>query len=200
MKVYVAVLTIGSIRKELALALLKLMKDSRYKVDLFFHSKRPSETNRNNIVKEFLKSDCDYLLKIDHDTVPLKNPLDLVELGKDVIGCPYPQKVKAGITWLVGMEDKKKEGHFKTYSNGKGLQKVDVVADGCMLIHKRVLERVKEPFMRKWEDGVDVLGSDFYFCEKVRKAGFKVYTHWKYPCSHFKEVDLLWAMSLGANG
>lgn len=192
MKVYVAVLTIGSIRKELSLTLSRLSKDNRVKI--VFHSERPSERNRNQVVKDFLNSDCDYLLKIDHDTVPLRNPLGLIDLDKDIIGLPYPQIKGNDLGWLV--MDKVKDGYKQTKKPRKGLQEVDAVGSGCVLIHRRVLERVEEPFVRKWKDGFPILGLDFYFCEKAKKAGFEVWTHWDYPCSHYKEVDLVWILKL----
>lgn len=194
-KIYIAVLSMGSIRKELSLRLIEMSHDDRFLVKIVFHSLRPASYNRNDIVKQFLKTDCDYLLKIDEDTVPLKNTLDLVNFDKDVIGCPYPQIKDDDLGWLVMRKVKNGYKQMPTDTR-KGLLEVDATGDGVMLIARRVLEKVKIPFERKWKDGVPIKGSDFYFCDKVKDLGFKVWTHWEYPCSHFKEVDLIWILQL----
>jgi len=36
-----------------------------------------------------------------------------------------------------------------------------------------------------------VKGYDFYFCEKAKKEGFKIYAHYDYLAEHYKEVPLL---------
>jgi hypothetical protein len=61
-------------------------------------------------------------------------------------------------------------------------------------VKREVFEALKDkqPFHRKWnDDGTIKLGSDLAFCEKVIEAGFEVWTHLGYPCSHHKELDLL---------
>ncbi len=61
-----------------------------------------------------------------------------------------------------------------------------------MLIHRRVLEhtKMKEPFLRSTVLR-EVISEDLNFCYRARKAGFKVYTHFDYPCGHLKEVEAL---------
>ena len=79
----------------------------------------------------------------------------------------------------------------------RGLLEVDAVGSGVMLIARRVLEKVKIPFERKWNDeGVPIKGLDFYFCDKAKALGFKIFVHWEYLCSHFKKVDLVWILKL----
>lgn len=195
-KVFIAVLNTGNIRVELAHCLIVLSHDKRYQVKITYHNRKPIEENRNQIAKKFLESGYDYLLMIDSDNPPLKNPLDLVELDKDVIACPTPQWRDGDIFWVV-ME--KVDGGYKPVpvSRRNGLQKVDAVGTGCILIARRVLEAVKAPFIRKIdEDGMSQLGLDFYFCEKARNKGFKIWAHWDYPCSHFKEINLVEVLNL----
>ena len=189
-KIYVAVLSLAEVRKELSIRLLEMSHDNRFYVKIKYHGLRPSSFNRNNIVEHFLKSDCDYLITIDNDTVPRKNPLDLVFHDKDIIGLPYPQVKGNEIGWLV-MDKEGDRYRQVNLKNKKGLIECDAVGSGCMLIARRVLEAVVVPFERKWVDGVPVKGHDFYFCDKAKKMGFKVFTHLDYVCSHYKTVDLL---------
>lgn len=187
-KIYIAILDQGWIRRELAPVLAALKSDQRFYIEIRHHSLRPIAYNRNNIVKQFLKTDCDFLLMIDHDNVPCRNPLDLVLLDKDIIGCPYLQ-VKNNETGWMALK-KLKDGYNQVKIKGD-LQEVDAVGTGVILIARRVLEKVKIPFERKWKGGFPLLGLDFYFCEKAKKLGFKIWVHWKYLASHYKEVNLL---------
>jgi len=88
--IYAAILTSGWVRHELAAQLVAFLNDRRYKLELHFSYDRPTPSNRNGIVKRFLKGTANYLLMIDHDTVPYGNPLDFVERDLDVVTFPYP--------------------------------------------------------------------------------------------------------------
>jgi len=183
----------GLMRVELANILIKMSHDKRYSFTVYYPNQQPIDNNRGCIVKHFLESKHDYLLMIDNDNPPIKNPLDLVELDKDVIACPTPQwnstDPKFPIYWVA--MDKVEDG-YKEHKEKKDLQEVDAVGTGCILIARRVLEELEAPFMRKWsEDGVAEVGLDFRFCEKAKEKGFKIYTHYDYPCSHYKELNLL---------
>lgn len=191
-KVLVTVLNQGWIRPELSVALQNIAKDPRVETTIMHTNIRPSESNRNFTCKTMLEEGYDYLLTIDHDNVPLKNPIDLILLGKDVIGMPYPAWNMSDPNfpiYLVAMD--RVEGGYKEHKDKNGLQEVDAVGSGCMIISRKVLEKVKEPFLRKWKDGFAVTGLDFYFCEKAKEKGFKIYCHYDYLVDHFKEISLI---------
>ena len=199
-KVYVAILNQGAIHTGLADFLVKLfLSEGRgvaYDLNLTFPSKKPASHNRNQIVKDFLATDADYLLMIDADIVPTRNPLDLAALDLDVVAAPCPQWNSGDIYWVV--MDKVPGGYRAAPPERRnGLREADAVGTGCILIARRGLEGVKAPFMRRWdEDGLAVLGHDFFFCEKAREAGFKVWAHWDYPCDHFKEGGVIQTLEL----
>lgn len=189
-KVYIAVYSLDTVRADLATVLSLLLRDSRVDVTIFTHSRKPAQHNRNLSVQDFLKTDCDYFMCVDEDIVPPPNVLDLVLLDKDVVGAVCPQW-REGDTYFVVMD--KVEGGYKPVPVDRrgGLQQYDAVGTGCMIIKRKVLEKVKRPFERKWQDGFAVLGLDLYFCEKARAQGFEVWAHWEYQCSHYKTIDLL---------
>lgn len=193
-KVLCVVFEQGWIRPELAKAIILMREDKRVELELQFMSHRPSEVNRNLAVKLMLEGNYDYLLKIDHDNPPLKNPLDLVFYDKDVIACPTPTWNDADPNFPIYFVavNRTNKGDYREHRIKEGLQEVDAVGSGCMLIARRVLEKVKVPFERKWnEDATHAGGLDFYFCEKAKKEGFSIWSHYNYPCSHFKELDLI---------
>ena len=90
-KVLLAILHQGWIRPELSNAIIKIISDNRVELTVIYTDLKPSENNRNFTCKKVLDESFDWLLTIDHDTVPLKNPIDLIFLGKDIIGFAYPQ-------------------------------------------------------------------------------------------------------------
>ncbi len=63
----------------------------------------------------------------------------------------------------------------------------DGVGAGCLLIHKRVFDAIEKPYF-KCNPGT-FIGEDFYFCRKVREAGFKIYLDPSVLCGH-KQRDL----------
>lgn len=191
-KLLVTILNQGYIRPELAEVQSLMLADKRVETKIVHLNMRPSENARNSSVKKMLDEGYDYLLTIDHDTVPLRNPIDLIELGLGVVGFAVPQwniSDPAYPIYFVGMD--RVENGYNEHKKKEGLQEVDAVGSGCLLMSRKVLEAVKEPFVRKWEDGIAVTGLDFYFCEKVKEQGFKVYCHYDYVANHFKEISLL---------
>lgn len=187
--VLIAILNQGWVRPELTNAVALMTHDKRYRCKVYYPSARPNEHNRAEIVKKFLEGDWDYLLMIDSDNPPTRNPLDLVELDLDIVACPTPQLREGQLYWVVMR--RVEDGYQGYLKRQKGLVEADAVGTGCVLIARRVLLEVKEPFMREWVDGFQELGTDFAFCKRAKQKGFCVWAHWDYVCSHFKTVNLL---------
>jgi len=60
------------------------------------------------------------------------------------------------------------------------------------VIKRKVLENIKRPFEDIFdEDGCIINSDDMGFADKCKKAGFEIWTHFDYYCSHYKTVDLL---------
>jgi hypothetical protein len=160
---------------------------------------RPYEDGLHHAVAEFLAGNYDYWLNVDDDNPPRCEPLELRELDLDIIGCPTPMMPQKRILgnapfgWNVfRYAGPSGYGH---HPGGSGLQEVDAVSSGCMLIARRVFEHSslsRGAFARKIDDdGFVCRGTDIAFCERAKDAGFTVFAHWDYPCGHFKTVDLL---------
>lgn len=193
MKVLVSVCNQAWLHKRVVFALLKLQQDPRVTVILPTHT--PYEHALNRVCKDLKEkyTDHDFWLNIDADNPPINNPLDLVDLNKDYIGLPTPvwhDAVKGDQPYYYNALIKSGEGYKP--ATGEGLFEVDATGSGCFLVHRRVIESVIRPwFMREYdEDGIVTKGHDYLFCEKVKKAGFKVWTHTGYPCEHYVETDL----------
>ena len=193
MKIYVAILHTGWVKSELAFKLIKWLRESKYDIHYEFSNLSPIAHNRNTIVQKFLLSDCDYLLQIDNDNIPVKNPLDLIQYKKDIISCPvwiYQHKKVLNVykyddndEYLIPLDPK---GY-----NNKGLIEVDATGSGILICSRKVLEAIKAPFERKFdENGIETRGLDLYFCDKAIEKGFKIFTHMDYIAQHYKIIDL----------
>lgn len=188
------------IHKTVVHALLMLREDRRYSIMIKFPSARPYENNLNQIVRDFLDGGYDFWLSIDSDNAPINNPLDLVEMDKDVIGLPTPiwhfKNEKNGerpIYWN-GYDYAPEDFAYREHLPREGLQKVDAIGTGCFLIARRVFldpKMQQGAFVRKLNmDGSVDRGNDISFCERAREQGFEIYCHYGYPCNHFAELNL----------
>lgn len=204
--VFIAILTPdGTIHVELASKIVQIvadcLKSKQYEPTLRFSKVTGVDYNRNQIVKDFLETKCKWLLMIDHDNPPLKNPLDLIAFNKDVMCLPT-------MMWRTTSSKDNNEGlaynvyrkvpggwMTKVYDGKSKLFQADRVGSGCLLIKRRVLEKMKDstPFLSavNLRSGIKTQGEDIMFSDRARLAGFKLWGHWDYCCSHYKEIDLL---------
>lgn len=196
MKALVSIPTTGWVHKHVAMKACALASDPRCG-RLIFPTHRPFENNLAHIVNEFRDSDFDYWLSIDADNPPMRNPLDLMDLNLDVIGCPTPvwhykgEPNERPVYWNA-YDYVPEAGAYRPHEPMEGLQKVEAVGTGCFLVHRRVFEKIThQPFQREWnDDGTVEKGNDIAFCERARAAGFEIWAHYDYPAMHFNELEL----------
>lgn len=151
-------------------------------------------------MRDFLIGEYDFWLSFDSDNPPINNPLDLVGVDKDIMGCPTPvwhfdEKNKSKGERPIYWNGYKRVGDaYKEYEPKDGLQQVDAIGTGCFLIARRVFEHPdmqKGAFTRKlYPDGRVEKGNDIMFCERAKEAGFEVWCHYDYPSMHFNELEL----------
>ena len=186
----------GWLQKHVHFAVIRMLQDGRYRIRHDAPTHSPYVNNLHRCVKDFLRGGEDYWITMDDDNPPMNNPLDLVELDLDVIGLPTPvwnNSVLGDRPYYFNALDIKGDG-YTPHTNCNGLQEVDAVGSGCLLIARRVMLELKDqqPFMRTWnQDGTVEVGGDYSFCRKVKAAGFQIWTHYDYPCRHFNETDLI---------
>lgn len=199
-RILAAVPSAGTICHMLTAQLVQWALVDQHEVDWIFPQGILIDDMRNRLAKRAVDDGYDFLIMIDADTVPLKNPLDLVGLDLDVIGLPTPiwfadaNAVAAG-EWplCLSVFDEAPNGKWIEHPMGSGgLQAVDAVGTGAIIIARRVLEMLRPPFVRSWDEyGQAIVGSDVLFCRRAKAAGFKIWTHFDYLCSHYKTRDLL---------
>ncbi|HUV83614.1 MAG TPA: hypothetical protein VMW53_11165 [archaeon] len=200
-KLYLAILNRGWIRREILYKIAnKEWREEGVEIVLENPNKtwdHPISSNRNRIVKRFLQTDCDYLMMIDDDVVPLFNPIPFVFADKDIIGFPAKVRQQTGyLNWVAYVKDPDRDSYapvdFSLIDDTIELLKLDIVGTGCILIKRKVLESLKAPFHTDFdEDGILTTGTDFAFCIKAGTAGFEIYTAPQRICEHYKEAGLL---------
>jgi hypothetical protein len=153
---------------------------------------------RNYLVQEFLDSGLDWLWFVDTD---MQFPADALDRLLEVAD-PDARPVVGGLCFsLKGREMcstlMQKNADGVTYSLAIGwpvneVVEVDATGAGCLLIHRRVLERMGQAFPspNRWfadevHDGVDI-GHDIVFCERVKSLGYPVYVHTGVGIGHLK--------------
>jgi len=197
-KVYLAILNDGHLRREMITTVFPAMQKTEG-VQLVWENPsktwaNPISSNRNKIVKRFLETDCDFLLMIDDDVVPLHNPCELVYADKDIIGSPALVHSAGQIfNWTAYIPHSDGIGYsaidLDSFDDMIDILEVAIVGTGCILIKRKVLETLKAPFHSEFDDdGIQTYGTDFAFCRRATNAGFKVYTTTHKRCEHFKIV------------
>ena len=197
-KVYLAILNHGILRREMSSVVIPAMSNTKG-IELIWENPNktwanPISSNRNKIVKRFLKTDCDYLLMIDDDVIPMHNPCELVYADKDIIGSPALVRATGNtMVWTAYVPHGDGVGYsaidLNAFDDMFDMLEVAIVGTGCILIKRKVLETLKAPFHSEFdEDGIQIYGTDFAFCRKATKAGFEVYTTMHRRCEHFKII------------
>lgn len=187
------------IHKQVVYSVYTMLQDQRVESELIMPTFRPITECRQKILYEFLDGDYDFLISIDSDNPPSKSLIDLIFLNLDIVGCPTPIWVGSvndnyNIPIYLNAMDKHSDG-YRSHKpkDSKGLNEVDAIGTGCIIISRRVLVKLKDfqPFLEQLDDrGLRLIGEDFSFCEKAKKAGFKIYAHYGYICNHFTELEM----------
>lgn len=158
----------------------------------------PVDNARNEVVKEFLKSDCTHLLFIDSDTIPPQDAIDkLLAHDRDIV---------TAITPIIEHDEKKQNnganGFYKKWNAvtldekftmpNIGLVQIKGCGSSCILIKRKVLETMEAPwyrFLYSADDGREVtVGEDVHFILKATKLGFKAYADTSIICGHEKKI------------
>jgi hypothetical protein len=138
--VLVFLMNTGEIRTELGLWREQWGLEKRFAVAISDATARPIANNRNQAVLRFLQSGYGWMLMVDSDTVPSRNPLDLIEQNLDIVIFPTPM-------WRPGLVE-----HRPVVMNVNPLEGAEVQQNklveigaggaGCILIARRVHDEI----------------------------------------------------------
>ena len=177
---------------EIAYSLFDLARRNQYYLRVHMQCGPYLESNRNAIVKGFLKSDCEWLFFWDTDLVFDGNDFfsKLIEtsrkLNAPVVGIPYRMKNDSGQYVACRNED----GALKNYVIGelKEPMLVENTGNGSMLIHRSVFldKDLEKPYFQtiQSEDGGE-WPEDWRFCNNVKKIGYQIAIDPRIKSSHY---------------
>lgn len=151
---------------------------------------------RNQLVHDFMQTDCDRLVFLDADvTCELGHILKISQFKADFVGGAYRFKMEEEsypVGWL----------EHDLWANPEGLLEVRSLPGGFLSLSRKVFEKLKEAypgreyehfnkkayafFSMPFQDG-HLYGEDSFFCKMWRDLGEKVYldpeltlTHWEF--------------------
>jgi hypothetical protein len=177
--------------------LLNINSDKRIRSHLMVPGGEPSEV-WNGAVQAVLKQEVDYLMCVDETAIPLKNPVDLLQFDKDVIGMPSPRMIfgsKGSRYSYQGYAFSEETDEPELVDNARGLMEIDAIAGGILIIARRALERIMAEGSTYSEDPNGMFSTNYHANEHGREStastrGIKVWCHYGYPCEAFQSVPI----------
>ncbi len=153
---------------------------------------------RNEIIKEFLATDCDAIWFLDSDVVPHHNVLDLITEHGDkweVAGAPYPIFMNGKINFAIYQPLELGARSLKLADLPKSGQAfIGGAATGCLFIKREVFSKIPAPwfeFVYDKDTREMKIGEDLGFCMKLQDLGINTFVDYSLVCKHYKNVDLL---------
>ena len=151
------------------------------KIDTYVHSARQT------LIEQAISDGADYMLWLDSDMrFPMNVLLRLMNHKKDVVGINYSTRgMPPDFVTIKKMgKDNLKDPGGKpciTGSDSTGLEKVDAIGFGAVLIRTGALKRLPDPKKHPWfwfenmpKTG-RMIGEDVYFCRMLRRSGVSIY-------------------------
>lgn len=122
------------------------------------------------------------------DTIPR-----LISHGKDIVGGVYHRRAEPLVPCMLRYDAEGKTAQWITAWEPPGaLIEADLIGTGCLLIHRRVFERMAKPWFR-WELDPDLQpnvsdprhSEDFSFCRRAKRDyGFQIFADTSIQCEH----------------
>lgn len=154
----------------------------------------PFHHARNSACQQALSQGYTWLFFLDDDVIPPPDAvLKLMSRGRDIISGLYYRRSEPILP--VMMRDTRPKTSFITDFKPGEIVDADLVGAGCLLIHRRVLERIPPPKF-EWlvdHDGIhqsislpeeERCSEDFAFCRKARRHGFSICVDTSVSCDH----------------
>jgi hypothetical protein len=135
---------------------------------------------RNLLVDMALDFGADYLLWIDSDmSFPLDGLTQLLSLDLPVVGANYLRRGPVVRPTAIGLE-KQDVWTTKELADAEHVEEVSGLGLGFCLVNMQVIHKLREepvPYfaLTMIQDGKEIRGEDYYFFDRVRKAGIPVY-------------------------
>jgi hypothetical protein len=161
-----------------------------------FHYGAPFDDMRNAACQKTLEQGFEWLFFLDDDVVVPPDTIQrLINHRKDIVSGVYHRRAEPVYPVMLNFLPDGNATWLTTYPKD-ALIDVDLVGAGCLLIHRRVLERVAAPWF-EWQldmpqpprsakgEELTRLSEDFAFCRKAKRDyGFGVHVDTSIQCEH----------------
>ena len=195
MKIFIAVPTFENIYPDTFKSIYGLDKCGHWVVFDFIRG-YDCATARNNIAKQALSENADYVLMVDNDVILPSDALkNMLEEPKDVCLGYYAHRAHGGIYDGRSCLLKLGEYNFTQMYTAKelhtlkesGVYKIEVHGGGmgCALIKTSVFNQLNFPYYDwvNYKNG-QMLSEDLYFCSQCGKKGIKIFADTRCECGH----------------
>lgn len=135
-----------------------------------------------------------YLFMLDSDVLPPPNIIDvLLKHDKPIVGGWYHKKESFEIKDIEGNPkmisrpviydwSRESEGKYWFHNRmqpGQGVEKVDGIGAGCLMMRRDLAEKLGE---RPYD--MNAGGEDLVLCKKIRDLDVPIYVDWDMACAH----------------
>jgi len=152
--------------------------------------------SRNNLCKQALQIDADYVLFLDSDMVfepdLLERMMKHMEDGKDIVtglyfrrGSPFTPVIFKEFIPGEGKDETVVKG-YEDYPAGE-IFEVAACGGGALMISKKVLVDVALNY-HTWFDPIFHAGEDMSFCWRARELGYKIWCDSTIPLGHVGQM------------
>lgn len=125
--------------------------------------------NRTLLVDQARMQLVSHILFIDSDMRFPANTIErLVAHDKDIVAANCKQRTQDQWTARVN-------GEFISSVGKEGIEKVDTVGFGVMLIKLEVFLKIEKPYFANPYDGVKLIGEDVFFCEMAHRKDIDIF-------------------------
>lgn len=148
----------------------------------------PFDHARNVGAESAIANSYKWLFFLDDDVIPPDNVIErLCNHNLDIVSGLYHRR-HSGLEPVMLNNVQGGRQYITDYTPGS-IVKADYVGAGCLLIHRRVLEKIQYPWFEWLCDRRDLkepqrISEDYAFCDKARKYGFQIHVDTGIQCLH----------------
>lgn len=176
LKISIGIPTYSQIHIETTMCLIYAIQQIKGDIHLNFRKGTYVHELRNQIVKDALDKQADYLMFLDSDLSFQPDGIyKLLQHNKDVVGGIYNMK-ELPLVSTVKLADE--NGNLKKVDGAlipDTLFECYAVPTGFMLIKLDAIKDMKNPFEFAYDDEGELVGEDVNFCRKLHNKGLSVW-------------------------